>query len=224
MDFAESESLPYTPPEYHHHISTSRNFPIHVQSFIGTATDDDPAIKGFYPKLQEHILARILHPTWSGDGNEFSDKERNKVFIVNERLYRHKMKLSALFILSLLLDNPVEGEEGENEEGDDNDEGCENEDGGGKEKEGDENDENREDEEGGGKDKEGNDNGKGCEGEEDGAEEEEDDDDEGSAVGEGEDNEEAAKRSDDESAGEDIDDDELGAEDGEGGFEDVLKT
>ncbi|KJA19627.1 hypothetical protein HYPSUDRAFT_143405, partial [Hypholoma sublateritium FD-334 SS-4] len=91
MDFAESESLPYTPPEYHHHISTSRNFPIHVQSFINATTDDDPAIKDFYPKLQEHILARILHPTWSGDGNEFSDEERNKVFIVNERLYRHKV-------------------------------------------------------------------------------------------------------------------------------------
>lgn len=45
MDFAESESLPYTPPEYHHHISTSRNFPIHVQSFIDATTNDDPAIK-----------------------------------------------------------------------------------------------------------------------------------------------------------------------------------
>ncbi len=36
-------------------------------------------------------MARILHPTWSGDGAEYSDEERNKVFFVNERLYRHKV-------------------------------------------------------------------------------------------------------------------------------------
>ncbi|KAF9475264.1 hypothetical protein BDN70DRAFT_769086, partial [Pholiota conissans] len=91
MGFAESESLPYTPPEYHHHISTSRNFPVHIQNLLAATSDDDPAIKDFYPKLQEHVLSRILHPTWSGDGNEFSDEERNKVFFVNERLYRHKV-------------------------------------------------------------------------------------------------------------------------------------
>ncbi|KJA20606.1 hypothetical protein HYPSUDRAFT_141916, partial [Hypholoma sublateritium FD-334 SS-4] len=86
MNFKQSESLPYTPPEYHHHISTSRNFPVHIQNLLDSTTDDDPAIK-----LQEHILGRILHPTWSGDGNEYSDEERNKVFFVNERLYLHKV-------------------------------------------------------------------------------------------------------------------------------------
>ncbi|KJA14075.1 hypothetical protein HYPSUDRAFT_107425, partial [Hypholoma sublateritium FD-334 SS-4] len=87
----KSESLPYTPPEYHHHISTSRNFPLHIQNLLDSTTDDDPAIKDFYPRLQEHLLARILHPTWSGDGNEYSDEERSKVFFINERLYRHKV-------------------------------------------------------------------------------------------------------------------------------------
>ncbi|KAF8151063.1 hypothetical protein BJ912DRAFT_1071771 [Pholiota molesta] len=91
LDFAQSEVLPHTPPEFHHHISMSRNFPVHIQNFLAATSNEDPAIKDFYPKLQEHLLGRILHPTWSGDGNEFSEVERNRIFIVNERLYRHKV-------------------------------------------------------------------------------------------------------------------------------------
>jgi hypothetical protein len=33
----------------------------------------------------------MLHPTWSADPNEHSAEERGKIFIVNNRLYRHKV-------------------------------------------------------------------------------------------------------------------------------------
>lgn len=108
--FAESESLPYTPPESHHHISASRNFPIHIETFLAATNKTDPSIKvcfaakknqfatnkefgqkNFTPKLQEHLLGRVLHPTYSGDGNEFSEEECGKIFIVNEQMYRHKV-------------------------------------------------------------------------------------------------------------------------------------
>ncbi|KAJ7858960.1 hypothetical protein B0H14DRAFT_3447001 [Mycena olivaceomarginata] len=51
----------------------------------------DPAIKDFRPKLQEHLLGRLLHPTWSGNGQEFSPQQRNRLLIVNDRIYRHKV-------------------------------------------------------------------------------------------------------------------------------------
>ncbi|KAF9472386.1 hypothetical protein BDN70DRAFT_900592 [Pholiota conissans] len=91
LGFADSEALPYTPPEFHHHVSTSRNFPVHIETFLASTSKTDPAIKNFIPKLQEHLLGRTLHPTWSGDGNEFTDDERGKIFIVNMRMFHHKV-------------------------------------------------------------------------------------------------------------------------------------
>ena len=32
-----------------------------------------------------------MHPTWSGDGNEFSDEEYFKLVILNNQLFRHKV-------------------------------------------------------------------------------------------------------------------------------------
>ncbi|KAF8878136.1 hypothetical protein CPB84DRAFT_1661166, partial [Gymnopilus junonius] len=45
----------------------------------------------FYPKLQEHILGCLLHLTWSGDGNEFSNKERSKLVILNNQMFHYKV-------------------------------------------------------------------------------------------------------------------------------------
>ncbi|KAF8155662.1 hypothetical protein B0H34DRAFT_859991 [Crassisporium funariophilum] len=86
VDFAESEALPFTPPELHHHILHSRNFPFNISSFLSSNVGD-PAIEDFYPKLQEHLLARLHHPTWTGNGN----KLRSKLVILNSRLFRHKV-------------------------------------------------------------------------------------------------------------------------------------
>lgn len=43
IDFLESESLPYTAPELHHHISKSRNFPMNIMGFLSD-NQGDPAI------------------------------------------------------------------------------------------------------------------------------------------------------------------------------------
>ncbi|KAJ7611459.1 hypothetical protein B0H17DRAFT_844044, partial [Mycena rosella] len=44
VDFAEAESLPYTAPEQHHHISHSRNFPCSIPQFL-SKNQGDPAVK-----------------------------------------------------------------------------------------------------------------------------------------------------------------------------------
>jgi hypothetical protein len=47
--------------------------------------------KNFHSKLHDHLLGRMLHPTWSADPNEYSVEEHGKICIVNNRLYRHKV-------------------------------------------------------------------------------------------------------------------------------------
>jgi hypothetical protein len=44
VDFTESEALPYTAPEQHHHISASRNFPVNLTRFLAE-NHGDPATK-----------------------------------------------------------------------------------------------------------------------------------------------------------------------------------
>ena len=44
IPFTLSEALPYTPPEYHHHISPSKNFPVHIHTFLNSTRVDDPAV------------------------------------------------------------------------------------------------------------------------------------------------------------------------------------
>ncbi|KAJ7687114.1 hypothetical protein B0H17DRAFT_1203783 [Mycena rosella] len=90
IPFAESEALPYTTPDQHHHISPSHNFSLHLSSWLGEH-QGDPATDGFLPKLQEHILGRLAHPEWSGDGNEFSAAQRFQTVLKNNRMYRHKI-------------------------------------------------------------------------------------------------------------------------------------
>ncbi|KJA25615.1 hypothetical protein HYPSUDRAFT_134692, partial [Hypholoma sublateritium FD-334 SS-4] len=90
VPFEESEALPYTPPEEHHHISKSRNHHMNIMAFL-SSNQGDPATIDFRSKLEEHVLARLQHPTWSGSGAEFSENERRKVIFANERIYCHKI-------------------------------------------------------------------------------------------------------------------------------------
>ncbi|KAJ7149300.1 hypothetical protein C8R43DRAFT_1128654 [Mycena crocata] len=90
IPFAESEALPYTTPEQHHHISGSHNYSLPLSSWI-FENRFDPAVKDFVPKLQEHLLSRIVHPEWTGDGNEFTSQERFQLSLKNQRMYRHKI-------------------------------------------------------------------------------------------------------------------------------------
>jgi len=40
VEFHESEPLPATPPDHHHHISHSRNFPVNVVAWLASNCDD----------------------------------------------------------------------------------------------------------------------------------------------------------------------------------------
>jgi len=44
IDVLEQEAMPYTPPEFHHHISLSRNFHTNIAAFLAE-NKGDPAIK-----------------------------------------------------------------------------------------------------------------------------------------------------------------------------------
>ncbi|KAF8074854.1 hypothetical protein FPV67DRAFT_601603 [Lyophyllum atratum] len=88
--FTETEVLPLTPPEVHHHISSSRNFHLDIPTWLA-ANAGDPAIQDFLPKLKDHLLARLSHPDWTGDGNEFTPEEHFNLLIRNDRLYIHKV-------------------------------------------------------------------------------------------------------------------------------------
>ncbi|KAK7025783.1 hypothetical protein R3P38DRAFT_3316409 [Favolaschia claudopus] len=90
LSFAESEALPYTIPSQHHHISSSRNNSIHLSSWL-KQHKGDPATKNFLSKLQEHLLARLAHPDWTGDGDEFTDAQRYQLQLRNSRMYVHKI-------------------------------------------------------------------------------------------------------------------------------------
>ncbi|KAJ7218251.1 hypothetical protein B0H12DRAFT_1001581, partial [Mycena haematopus] len=85
-----SESLPYTAPEQHYHISPSRNFSFHLTAWL-RSNQGDPAVTDFLPKLQEHLLSRLAHPDWTGDGNEFTPAQRFRLILKNERIYMHKI-------------------------------------------------------------------------------------------------------------------------------------
>ncbi|KAJ6451830.1 hypothetical protein C8R47DRAFT_1030639, partial [Mycena vitilis] len=85
-----SEPLPYTAAKEHHHISESLNTSLHLSSWL-SQNIDDPATKDFLPKLQEHLLSRLEHPEWSGDGHEFTAAQRFQLSLKNNRMYVHKI-------------------------------------------------------------------------------------------------------------------------------------
>ena len=47
--------------------------------------------KKFHSKLHDHLLGRMLHPTWSADPSKYSVEEHGKICIVNDCLYCHKV-------------------------------------------------------------------------------------------------------------------------------------
>ncbi|KAK7020396.1 hypothetical protein R3P38DRAFT_3549619 [Favolaschia claudopus] len=89
LDFADSESLPYTSPEQHHHISHSRNFYLNIPHFL-SENRRDPATQNFLPKLKDHVLSRLVYPDESGD-EQFPAEDHRSLLISSDRLYRHKV-------------------------------------------------------------------------------------------------------------------------------------
>ncbi|KAL1759929.1 hypothetical protein FB107DRAFT_270653 [Schizophyllum commune] len=63
----------------HHHITKSRSVHHSLSSFA-TEHADDPVLLNFVPKLQDHLLNRLLHRQFDGDDDgAYSDEDRNHV-------------------------------------------------------------------------------------------------------------------------------------------------
>jgi len=95
------------PSELHHHISASKNSPLRLAAFV-QADPNNPAkkvcefpplwnillmfSKSFVWKLKDHLLNRLLGKDFDGDDpQEFTDDERNSVWITNNQIYSVKM-------------------------------------------------------------------------------------------------------------------------------------
>ncbi|THV02220.1 hypothetical protein K435DRAFT_836569 [Dendrothele bispora CBS 962.96] len=81
-----------SPPGAHHYMSDSRNHPIHLEDFLhANGHELDPAKKDFFPKLQDHLLGRLLDRPFDGDTHEmFTDEDRAQISIVNDKIYAVK--------------------------------------------------------------------------------------------------------------------------------------
>ncbi|KAJ7483727.1 hypothetical protein B0H11DRAFT_2279748 [Mycena galericulata] len=89
VGFGQQDPLGATPPDWHHHTSNARRYPIDLFKFPGRP--DDPAIADFIPKLQDHLLGRLLGRDFDGDTHdEFTPADRNTVFIINNKIYASK--------------------------------------------------------------------------------------------------------------------------------------
>jgi hypothetical protein len=107
VGFSENDPLPYTDASMHHHMSESRR---HYQDAFRLRTlfpndpaskvcwDGDPSVfqkliilQDFIPKLQDHLLGRLLSWKFDGDDHQFTNAERNTVRIVDNRIYSAKV-------------------------------------------------------------------------------------------------------------------------------------
>lgn len=107
VDVINHENLINMPLDVHHIISNSRRNPINIYTFVNERHDGqlDPTKKvmfmyhtltpklilttqGFIPKLQDHLLARLLHRNFNGDEHDdFTDEDRNYIHISGNTLY-----------------------------------------------------------------------------------------------------------------------------------------
>ncbi|KIN98949.1 hypothetical protein M404DRAFT_156431 [Pisolithus tinctorius Marx 270] len=58
----------------HHHLSDSAKNAINLAELL-SRNRDDPALKGFVPKLKDHLLSRLLNLDYDGDEWSFTSKE-----------------------------------------------------------------------------------------------------------------------------------------------------
>ncbi|PSR92437.1 hypothetical protein PHLCEN_2v4719 [Hermanssonia centrifuga] len=72
LSFAESNPLPYTPPEKHDHLSQSNRFHQNMNDWLNS-NNGDPALKKY-----------------DGNKHEYTDGERQALILVNNRIYQYK--------------------------------------------------------------------------------------------------------------------------------------
>ncbi|KAJ7017048.1 hypothetical protein C8F04DRAFT_1018289 [Mycena alexandri] len=83
----EDDPLGATPPDVHHHTSRARRKPLDIYQSFHSRTGD-PAIKDFIPKLQDHVLGRLLQRDFDGDTHEeFTPADRRTVRIHSNKIY-----------------------------------------------------------------------------------------------------------------------------------------
>ncbi|KAG1740142.1 uncharacterized protein EDB91DRAFT_1053371, partial [Suillus paluster] len=69
------------PIKVHHFMSNTSNF-LNLARYL-SEHEGDPAIKGFVPKLKDHLLSQLLSLDYDGDERVFTDAERNSVCFIN---------------------------------------------------------------------------------------------------------------------------------------------
>ncbi|KAJ3724112.1 hypothetical protein DFJ43DRAFT_1003317 [Lentinula guzmanii] len=78
-------------PDLHHFISENNNHPISLHSFLLDQNREDPAKKDFWPKLQDHLLGRLLGRDFDGDSyGSFTDNEQNSIDLYKKKFYAVK--------------------------------------------------------------------------------------------------------------------------------------
>ncbi|KAI5894786.1 uncharacterized protein SCHCODRAFT_02495166 [Schizophyllum commune H4-8] len=73
--------------DHHHVIASTRNHPIDIFRFVEENQDDPACTRDFIPKLQDHLLGRLLGRTFDGDDHDFTPDELNSIRLVNWRMY-----------------------------------------------------------------------------------------------------------------------------------------
>ncbi|KAF8156614.1 hypothetical protein B0H34DRAFT_658016 [Crassisporium funariophilum] len=89
IPFEQSDPLPLTPPELHHHISNTQQFHENIPRWLDLH-DEDVALINFLPQLKDHLLSRLLGHVFNGVEPTFTDDERDSVEIIYNWMYRHK--------------------------------------------------------------------------------------------------------------------------------------
>jgi hypothetical protein len=76
--------------DVHYQLSNSRKEPVNIYTYI-RENQNDPAFKGFIPKLKDHFLGCLLNRGYDGDTySKFTEEERNTVHITGKQIYHCK--------------------------------------------------------------------------------------------------------------------------------------
>ncbi|KIO07070.1 hypothetical protein M404DRAFT_137519, partial [Pisolithus tinctorius Marx 270] len=90
-DFTDDEPLPKWSPEVHYQMAQSKKNYTDITRFV-SANKNDPAVRDFVRRMKNHILGRLLGDiSDNGEGKEFTVAQRNRLIIIKNRLYKHKL-------------------------------------------------------------------------------------------------------------------------------------
>ncbi|KAI0730517.1 hypothetical protein C8Q76DRAFT_613877 [Earliella scabrosa] len=78
-----------TSPADHYYISQSKRSPINIGNWVDK-NEDDPAIRGFIPRLYEHLAARIFGGNMFTEPDEFSEAQLDGIRVFEDRMFKHK--------------------------------------------------------------------------------------------------------------------------------------